>query len=159
MNPGEPGTKRVILALAVVGLLTFFLPSAHVMPSALGKADWSAYAVTMTAMSRASLPALGLYAAFEYWSPYAILGVSLLLLLAPEWHKLFFASTATNLFCVGKWDFDKITFYSLDTRWPAGGAFGHLPAYYGFALVLALVLYLTWIDHRNRSQEQSFHNT
>jgi hypothetical protein len=29
MNPGEPSTKRMILALAVVGLLTFFLPNGH----------------------------------------------------------------------------------------------------------------------------------
>jgi hypothetical protein len=138
--------KRAVFALGAAGLMTFFLPIVHLAPPALGRADWSAYQVTTAPLAP---PGLFLFDTFEYWSPYAILAITLLLLWVPQWQKVIFVSSPINLWCVGKFDFDDITFYSsIDTRWPAGGSFGHLATYWVLALVLAAMLYLAWVDYR-----------
>lgn len=139
--------QRAILALGVVGLLTFFVPIVHLAPPALGRLDWSAFDVT-TATSLGASPVLRLYNGLEYWSPYAILGITLLLVWTPQWQKVVFAWSALNLWCVGKWDFDRSIFYSIDARWPADGAFEHLPTYYGLAIVIAAMLFLCWTERR-----------
>ena len=143
-------TQRAILALGVVALLTFFLPIVHVAPSALGRVDWSAFDVT-TAASFGASPVLRLYNTFNYWSSYAALAITLVLVWTPRWHMRVFAWSATNLWCVGKVDFDKITFYSLGTRWPAEGSFERLPAYYVLAIVIAAMLFLCWTDYKTKT--------
>lgn len=143
--------KRAIVVLGAIGVLTFFLPIVHVAPGALGRADWSAFEVTTATLS--SHPVPGVYDAFEYFGPYVVLALSILMMRASRWHKLVFSLLALNLWCVGKWDFDKITFFSLDPHWPAAGSFERLPAYWVLAIVMALMLYLTWMDYRSDRRE------
>src|SRR5215469_10417249 len=87
MSAAAPtGRKVAILVLGTTAFLTLFLPVVRLAPNVLGRADWSAYQVTMAMLS--SHPVPGITDGFDYWSPYAAgLVIIALLLWLPQWHK------------------------------------------------------------------------